>query len=303
MVEYPAEPFRIKMIEPIKITSREERSAALKRAGYNVFGLMANEIFIDLLTDSGTGAMSKYQWAAIMEGDESYAGASSFERLSQAMSDIFGFRFFVPTHQGRAAENILCAVTLKHGDYIPSNMHFDTTEGNIRARGGRPTNLVIDQAFDPRSQHAFKGNLDIQKLRMFIEDVGVEKIPFGMITITNNAGCGQPVSMKNLKAVSAVYKEHGIPFIIDACRFAENAYFIKLREPGYENKTTIEIAQEIFALADGATMSAKKDAIVNIGGFLAVNDENMFQTRGFPYLWWIGRPGFRCYGRGLLRRA
>jgi len=191
MVEYPAEPFRIKMIEPIKITSREERSAALKRAGYNVFGLMANEIFIDLLTDSGTGAMSKYQWAAIMEGDESYAGASSFERLSQAMSDIFGFRFFVPTHQGRAAENILCAVTLKHGDYIPSNMHFDTTEGNIRARGGRPTNLVIDQAFDPRSQHAFKGNLDIQKLRMFIEDVGVEKIPFGMITITNNAGCGR----------------------------------------------------------------------------------------------------------------
>jgi tryptophanase len=298
MVEYPAEPFRIKMIEPIKMTSRKERLAAMKRAGYNVFGLMADEIFIDLLTDSGTGAMSKYQWAAIMEGDESYAGASSFEHLSQAMSDIFGFRFFVPTHQGRAAENILCAVTLKHGDYIPSNMHFDTTEGNIRARGGRPTNLVIDEAFDPRSQNAFKGNLDIQKLRKFIEDVGVDKIPFGMITITNNAGCGQPVSMKNLKAVSAVYKEYGIPFIIDACRFAENAYFIKLREPGYENKTTLEIAQEIFALADGATMSAKKDAIVNIGGFLAVNDENMFQAIKNEL---ILREGFPTYG-GLAGR-
>jgi len=298
MVEYPAEPFRIKMVEPIKMTTRMQRETAMKRAGYNVFGLQADEIFIDLLTDSGTGAMSKYQWAAIMEGDESYAGASSFQSLSKAMDDILGFRYFVPTHQGRAAENILCAVALRDGDYVPSNMHFDTTEGNIRARGGRPTNLVIDEAFNPTSQYPFKGNLDIQKLRTFIEEVGVEKIPFGMITITNNAGGGQPVSMENLKEVSAVYKEHGIPFFIDACRFAENAYFIKMREPGYENKTPLEIARETFSLADGATMSAKKDAIVNIGGFLAVNDEKMFQIIKNEL---ILREGFPTYG-GLAGR-
>jgi len=298
MVEYPAEPFRIKMVEPIKMTNRTQREAAMKRAGYNVFGLQADEIFVDLLTDSGTGAMSKHQWAAIMEGDESYAGASSFQNLSKAMDDILGFRYFVPTHQGRAAENILCAVTLKDGDYIPSNMHFDTTEGNIRARGGRPTNLVIDEAYNPSSQHPFKGNLDTQKLRTFIKEIGVEKIPFGMITITNNAGGGQPVSMENLKAVSAVYKEHGIPFFIDACRFAENAYFIKMREPGYESKTTLEIARETFSLADGATMSAKKDAIVNIGGFLAVNDENMFKAIKNEL---ILREGFPTYG-GLAGR-
>lgn len=298
MNHHPPEPFRIKMTEPIRLISREEREIALQKAGYNVFGIDAKNIFIDLLTDSGTGAMSQHQWAAMMAGDESYAGARSYNRLAEVMGDIFGFRHFVPTHQGRAAENILCAVALKDGQYVPSNMHFDTTEANIRARGGRPTNLVIDEAYDISSQYSFKGNMDIEKLENFISEIGAENIPLGMITITNNAGGGQPVSMENLHAVAEVYCRHEIPFFIDACRFAENAYFIKLREPGYAEKSTLEIAQEIFALADGATMSAKKDAIVNIGGFLALNDEELFQKVCNEL---ILREGFVTYG-GLAGR-
>lgn len=298
MPDYPVEPFRIKMIEPIRLISQIDREKAMQTAGYNLFLLAAEDVFIDLLTDSGTGAMSQAQWGALMQGDESYAGARSYYRLADTMKQIFGFEYFVPTHQGRAAETILTDLMVKPGMFIPSNMHFDTTDGNIRARGGRPTNLVIDEAFNPKSHHPFKGNMDLDKLRDFIRQVGRDNIPFGAMTITNNAGGGQPVSLENLKAVSDLYHEYDIPFFLDCCRYAENAYFIKLREPGYANISTLDIASQIFNLADGAWMSAKKDGLVNMGGFLAVRNPNLHQQICNAL---ILREGFPTYG-GLSGR-
>jgi tryptophanase len=298
MPSHPLEPFRIKTVEPIRRISQEARDKALRSAGYNLFGLSSDDIFIDMLTDSGTGAMSDRQWGAMLQGDESYAGARSYFQLKDSVESIFGFKHFVPTHQGRAAEHILSTLLVKPGLSVPSNTHFDTTEANIRARGGKAVNLVIDEAADPVIPHPFKGNMDIEKLEKFIVETGAENVPVGMITITNNATGGQPVSVENIRQTAEVYKKHSIPFIIDACRYAENAYFIKLREPGYRDKTPLEIAREIFSYADGATMSAKKDALVNIGGFLVLNDDELAQQAKNEL---ILREGFPTYG-GLAGR-
>jgi len=284
------EPFRIKSVEPIRQTTRAQREKLLEAAGYNLFLISSDDILIDLLTDSGTGAMSSEQWAAIMRGDESYAGSPSFKRFRESVQAIMGFRHVIPTHQGRAAERILFSVMCKKGDVVPNNTHFDTTRANCEFVGAEALDLPIPEALEPARLHPFKGNMDTARLEQTIERAGAKRVPLVMLTVTNNSGGGQPVSMANIRAVKEICARHKIPLYIDACRFAENSYFIKLREPGFFSRTPREIAQEMFRHADGCTMSAKKDGMANIGGFLCTNDDMLAQaekdllilTEGFP---------------------
>jgi tryptophanase len=283
------EPFRIHSVEDIALTDETEREQALQRAHYNLFELHADEVTIDLLTDSGTGSMSSRQWAGMMLGDESYAGSRSFFRFKDAVQDLTGMPEVIPTHQGRAAERILFSEVVHDGSVVPNNTHFDTTRANVEYQGGEPLDLVIPEGLDPESRHPFKGNIDLERLARVLDDPQLD-VPLVMITVTNNSGGGQPVSMANIKEASSMCREHGVPFFLDACRFAENAWFVKTREPEYSEKTPAEIASEMFALADGCTFSAKKDGLANIGGFLAMRDGELAErcrnllilTEGFP---------------------
>lgn len=304
------EPFKIKSVEQVKFTTVEDREVILKKAFYNPFMIPAEDVLIDLLTDSGTSAMSAKQWAGIMDGDESYAGSRSYFRFEDVTTKIFGFRHIIPVHQGRAAERILFTSLLStadtdgnlhvdgNGKFIPNNNHFDTTRANIEFNGAAADDLVIEEGKHPSVIHPFKGNMDLEKLEKYFKEKGKENIPVCMITITNNTGGGQPVSMENIRKTREICSKYGVPLFIDACRFAENAYFIKLREKGYEKKSILEIANEIFSYADGCTMSAKKDAFANIGGFLAMNDENLYnQCKSLLII----TEGYETYG-GLAGR-
>jgi tyrosine phenol-lyase len=301
------EPFKIKSVEPIRFTTKNEREKILEKAGYNPFMIHADDVLIDLLTDSGTSAMSAKQWAGIMDGDESYAGSRSFYRFESMVKKITGLKYIIPTHQGRAAEKILFFNVATSGKYIPNNTHFDTTRANIEFTGAEAADLLNETGKIPEARADFKGDMDVEKLKEFIKEKGAENIPLCMLTVTNNSGGGQPVSMKNIREVKAVCKKYGIPLFLDACRFAENAYFIKKREKGFKNKSVLEIAQEMFSYADGATMSAKKDALVNIGGFLAMNDPDLAMkcrnllivTEGFPTYGGLAGRDLEAVAQGL----
>jgi tyrosine phenol-lyase len=285
-----AEPFRIKMVEPLKLTTRAERVSLIEEAGFNTFNLRAEDVYIDLLTDSGTSAMSHHQWSALLSGDEAYAGSQSFYRLKEVISDLTGYDYVLPTHQGRGAENIFTQIMVKPGQIIPGNMHFDTTRGHLTLKGGKPMDLVIDEGLTPTSIFPFKGNLDTAKLAAALQEWGPEKIPFILVTITCNNNGGQPVSLANIKEVRRVADQYGVPVFFDIARFAENCYFIKNREAGYEGKSIKEIAREIFSHGDGCLMSAKKDGLVNIGGFMAFRNPALYNEaaqllivyEGFP---------------------
>ncbi len=300
------EPHRVKSVEPIRMTTREEREPLLARAGYNLFALRAEDVMIDLLTDSGTGAMSSAQWAGMMEGDESYAGARSFYRIESAVRELFGFAHVIPAHQGRAAERILFASLVQPGQIVPSNTHFDTTRANVESHGARAVDLVIPEGRVPSAAHPFKGNMDLARLGELLEREG-ERVPLVMVTITNNSGGGQPVSLENLAGARALCDEHRVPLYLDACRFAENAWFIKRREAGQAGRSVSEIAREVFGLADGCTMSAKKDGLANTGGFVCTNDADLaaemrnllILTEGFPTYGGLAGRDLEAIARGL----
>lgn len=287
-----AEPYKIKMVEPIAVTTRAQREEALKRAGYNTFLLDSDDVYIDLLTDSGTNAMSDQQWAGLMLGDEAYAGSKNFKHLEQAVRDLYGFKFVVPTHQGRGAENILSQIMIKPGDYVPGNMYFTTTRAHQELNGATFRDIIIDEAHDSQNEHPFKGNIDLEKLRNLIGEVGAERIPYICLAVTVNLAGGQPVAMANIKEVYQLAREHGIKVMMDATRCVENACFIKQREPGYGEKTIKDIVHEMFSYSDGCTMSGKKDGIVNIGGFLALNDPELYQKATSLVVVYEGMPSY-----------
>lgn len=290
--KYVAEPYKIKVVEPIAVTTRGQREAVIKKAGYNTFLIDSADVYIDLLTDSGTTAMSDNQWAGLMEGDEAYAGSKNFMHLQEAVKDVFGFDYTVPTHQGRGAENILSQITITEGDYIPGNMYFTTTRAHQEMNGGIFRDVIIDEAHDATKDHPFKGNIDLDKFQALIDEVGADKIPYICVAVTVNLAGGQPVSMDNLKAVSKLAHDHDIKVMFDATRCVENAYFIKEREAGYHDKTIAEILKEMMSYGDGCTMSGKKDCLVNIGGFLALNDEGLYQKATQLIVVYEGMPSY-----------
>ncbi len=301
------EPFKIKSVEPLRFTRRKQREAILKAAGYNLFNIHADDVLIDLLTDSGTSAMSARQWGGMIEGDEAYAGSKSFYRLEKTVKDLTGFRHLIPTHQGRAAEKILFNIVGGQGKIVPNNTHFDTTRANVEISGAEAVDLPVPEGLNPTLLADFKGNMDLDALESLLQSEGPKRIPLVMLTVTNNANAGQPVSMDNIRKTAERCRAHGIPFFLDACRFAENAYFIKIRESGYEKKSIKKIAREMFSYADGCTMSGKKDGLVHMGGFLAVNDDELagqarnilIVTEGFPTYGGLAGHDLEAFARGL----